>query len=64
MNVEFLEALKDLEKERNISADIILDAIDAALVSAIKRILVPLKMSALRLTVKPVIFMFTLVKQL
>ena len=34
MNVEFLEALKDLEKERNISADVILDAIDAALVSA------------------------------
>ena len=30
MNVEFLEALKDLEKERNISADIILDAIDAS----------------------------------
>lgn len=37
MNVEFLEALKDLEKERNISADIILDAIDAALVSAYKK---------------------------
>ena len=37
MNVEFLEALKDLEKERNISAGIILDAIDAALVSAYKK---------------------------
>lgn len=37
MNVEFLEALKDLEKERNISADIILDTIDAALVSAYKK---------------------------
>lgn len=37
MNVEFLEALKDLEKERNISADVILDAIDAALVSAYKK---------------------------
>lgn len=37
MNVEFLEALKDLEKERNISAEIILDAIDAALVSAYKK---------------------------
>ncbi len=37
MNVEFLEALRDLEKERNISADIILDAIDAALVSAYKK---------------------------
>ena len=37
MNVEFLEALRDLEKERNISSDIILDAIDAALVSAYKK---------------------------
>lgn len=37
MNVEFLEALRDLEKERNISADVILDAIDAALVSAYKK---------------------------
>ncbi len=37
MNVEFLEALRDLEKERNISADVILDAIDAALISAYKK---------------------------
>ena len=37
MNVEFLDALRDLEKERNISADVILEAIEAALISAYKK---------------------------
>ncbi len=37
MNSEFLEALNEIEKEKNISKDILLDAIDAALVSAYKR---------------------------
>ena len=37
MNSEFLSALNEIEKEKNISKDILLDAIDAALVSAYKR---------------------------
>ena len=37
MNTEFLEALKDLEKEKGISVDILLEAIEAALLSAYKR---------------------------
>ncbi|MEG1501234.1 MAG: transcription termination factor NusA, partial [Clostridiales bacterium] len=37
MNLDFLEALKDLEKERGIQADILLDAIEAALISAYKK---------------------------
>ena len=37
MNSDFLQALNEIEKEKNISKDILLDAIDAALVSAYKR---------------------------
>ena len=37
MNVDFLEALHDLEKEKGISVEILLDAIEAALLSAYKR---------------------------
>lgn len=37
MNTEFLEALKDLEKEKGISVDVLLEAIEAALLSAYKR---------------------------
>ena len=37
MNSEFLEALKDLEKDRGIAMDVLLDAIEAALLSAYKR---------------------------
>lgn len=37
MNLEFLEALQDLEKEKGIASDILLDAIEAALVSAYKK---------------------------
>lgn len=37
MNSEFLQALNEIEKEKNISKEILLDAIDAALVSAYKR---------------------------
>lgn len=37
MNSEFLNALDEIEKVKNISKDILLDAIDAALVSAYKR---------------------------
>jgi len=37
MNTEFLTALKDLEKEKGIAADILLEAIEAALLSAYRR---------------------------
>ena len=37
MNLEFLEALGALEKERGISKDVLIEAIEAALVSAYKR---------------------------
>lgn len=37
MNTDFLEALYDLEKEKGISVDILLEAIEAALLSAYKR---------------------------
>ncbi len=37
MNADFLEALRDLEKEKGISVDILLEAIEAALLSAYKR---------------------------
>ena len=37
MNSEFLNALDEIEKGKSISKDILLDAIDAALVSAYKR---------------------------
>ncbi|MBP7332794.1 MAG: transcription termination/antitermination protein NusA [Firmicutes bacterium] len=37
MNIDFLEALKDLEKEKGISVDVLLEAIEAALLSAYKR---------------------------
>ncbi|GBF32672.1 transcription termination protein NusA [Desulfocucumis palustris] len=37
MNTEFLEALKDLEKEKGITVEVLLEAIEAALLSAYKR---------------------------
>ncbi len=37
MNREFLGALNELEKERGISKEIVLDALEAALVSAYKK---------------------------
>lgn len=37
MNIEFIEALKDLEKERGIKMDVLLEAIEAALISAYKK---------------------------
>ena len=37
MNSEFLDALHDLEKEKGITAEVLLDAIEAALVSAYKK---------------------------
>ncbi|MCL6634930.1 MAG: transcription termination factor NusA [Peptococcaceae bacterium] len=37
MNSEFLEALRDLEKEKGIAVDVLLEAIEAALLSAYKR---------------------------
>ncbi len=37
MNIEFIEALKDLEKERGIQADVLLEAIEVALISAYKK---------------------------
>lgn len=37
MNIEFIEALKDLEKERGIKMDVLVEAIEAALISAYKK---------------------------
>ena len=37
MNLELIEALKALEKEKGIDAEIILEAIEAALISAYKK---------------------------
>ena len=37
MNVDFIEALKDLEKERGIKSEVLLEAIEAALISAYKK---------------------------
>jgi len=37
MNIEFIEALTQLEKEKGISKDILLDAIEASLISAYKK---------------------------
>jgi len=37
VNSEFLDALKDLEKEKGIAVDVLLEAIEAALLSAYKR---------------------------
>ena len=37
MNKEFIQAIEDLEKERHISKDILIEAIESALVSAYKK---------------------------
>src|SRR5699024_9249458 len=37
MNAEFIEALSQLEKEKGISKEVLIDAIEAALISAYKR---------------------------
>ncbi|MDN5325726.1 MAG: transcription termination/antitermination protein NusA [Moorella sp. (in: firmicutes)] len=37
MNSEFIQALRDLEREKGINADILLEAIEAALISAYKK---------------------------
>jgi len=37
MNVDFIEALKELEKEKGIALDVLIDAIEAALISAYKK---------------------------
>lgn len=37
MNTEFIEALEELEKQKGISMDILIDALEAALISAYKR---------------------------
>src|SRR5690625_555835 len=37
MNVDFIEALADIEKEKGISKDILIEAIEAALISSYKR---------------------------
>ena len=37
MNIEFIEALKDLEKERGIEMDVLIEASEAALISAYKK---------------------------
>ena len=38
MNKEFIQAIEDLEKERHIPKDVLIEAIESALVSAYKRI--------------------------
>ncbi|MCL2817312.1 MAG: transcription termination/antitermination protein NusA, partial [Clostridiales bacterium] len=37
MNSDFIAALKDLEKERGISMDLLVEAIEQALISAYKK---------------------------
>src|SRR5690554_8119062 len=37
MNVEFIEALHEIEREKGINKDILIDAIEAALISSYKR---------------------------
>ena len=37
MNREFIQAIDDLEKERQISKDVLIEAIESALVSAYKK---------------------------
>lgn len=37
MNTEFIEALEELEKQKGISMDVLIDALEAALISAYKR---------------------------
>ncbi|MFP4042903.1 MAG: NusA N-terminal domain-containing protein, partial [Bacteroidales bacterium] len=37
MNVEFIQALDDIEKDKGISKDVLLEAIETALVSAYKK---------------------------
>ena len=37
MNLEFLEALDDLEREKHMSKDMLIEAIESALVSAYKK---------------------------
>ncbi|MBD2862796.1 MULTISPECIES: transcription termination factor NusA [Paenibacillus] len=37
MNMEFIEALSDIEREKGISKDVLIDAIEAALISSYKR---------------------------
>ena len=37
MNMEFIEAIQELEKEKGISADVLFEAIEAALISAYKK---------------------------
>ena len=37
MNLDFIEALKDLEKEKGIKLDVLVEAIEAALISAYKK---------------------------
>jgi len=37
MNTEFIEALEELEREKGIAMDILLEALEAALISAYKR---------------------------
>ena len=37
MNKEFIQAIEDLEKERHIPKDVLIEAIEAALVSAYKK---------------------------
>lgn len=37
MNIEFIEALEELEKQKGIAMDVLIDALEAALISAYKR---------------------------
>ena len=37
MNKEFIQAIEDLEKERHIPKDVLIEAIESALVSAYKK---------------------------
>jgi len=37
MNIDFIEALAEIEREKGISKDVLIEAIEAALISSYKR---------------------------
>ena len=58
MNKEFIDAIYDLEKEKGISKDILIEAIESALVSAYEKTTVHHRMSELISTEKRAILTY------
>ena len=59
MNKEFIQAIADLEKERHIPKDVLIEAIESALVSAYRRTTAHRRMCASILTRKTAISTYT-----